>query len=80
MGVMVCGCPLVRDVNNQRLPGFYDSMMQSEHAKFMGTIASQVQWGAECINNNLSAGKIVSVEPSERGAIVMVDNRAGPSQ
>ena len=37
---------IVRDVNNQRLPGFCDSMMQGEHAKFMGAITSQVQLNA----------------------------------
>ena len=72
MGVTVCGSPLVRDLNNQRLPGFYDAMRQGEHMKFLSAISAQMQWGAECLNNNLSAGKIVSIEPSERGAIVMV--------
>ena len=77
-GCVLCGSPLARDYDGNRLEGFYHLMKQPEHAAFMTALTGQIAWTSECHQNNLNAGTLVSIEPGGRGSAQMVHMMGGP--
>ena len=78
IGAVRCGNPLVRDYDGNRLEGYYHLMKQPEHAAFLNAITGQTAWTIECVQNNLNAGTIVSIEPGGRGVAQMIHMKGGP--
>ena len=78
VSIVRCGDPLVRDFEGNRLHRFYHQMKAGEHMQFIGCLMGQTQWAAECIAANISAGKLVSVEPGGQGQISMQHIIGGP--
>jgi len=72
------GDPLVRGFNNQRIPGLYHGMRGAEQARFLSSLVSLTTCQTQCAQQNLSAGRLITVEPSERGQMTIVELKGGP--
>ena len=53
-------------------------MKQPEHSLFCSAILGQTARTAQCMQNGLNAGTMVSIEPGGRGVSKMVQVMGGP--
>ena len=63
--------------DGNRLEGYYHLMKQPERANFMNAIIGQTARAIECVQNNLNAGTLVSIEPGGSGIAQMVHMKGG---
>lgn len=61
-----------------RLERNYHLMKQPEHSLFCNAILGQTAWTAQCMQNELNGGTMVSIEPGGRGVSKMVQVMGGP--
>jgi len=70
--------PLVKGFNGNQIPGLYDCMRSGEHARFLTSLVSQTTCQTQCAQQNLSAGRLITVQSSERGQMLMMEIKGGP--
>ncbi len=71
------GDPLVFNIDNSRARGLFQGMMAGEHQRFIQCISMHSQVAVECLTAGpgggpLYAGKMYSLEPTERGKLQII--------
>ncbi len=63
--------------NGQRLDGFYHELGQVQHVKIESALGISA-WKYECLTNNISIGRYISIEGAGKGYCTMVHKQIGP--
>lgn len=64
--------PMVLYDDGTRAHGLYHRMRQAEHTRFMALLNRLSTWMTQCRAANISCGKLMSIEPAERGALTII--------
>ena len=69
---------LVFALDHTKLSGLYHKLKLNEYLNIVGQVSSYNQWTSECVANNLSAGKWISIAGAEVGTTELIQCKIGP--